>query len=199
MYPLVETIKIFNGIPHNLIWHQKRYEHSYKSIFGKSSKLSIERVIYVPDDFKSGTVKARFLYNKKDFNVEFQNYTPVPVASLKLIAADEIDYSFKFTDRNCIMTKFADRGECDDILMVKKGIVTDTSIANIVFFDGEKWFTPEFPLLNGTARERLLSERRIFIKDIHANDLSQYSHFRLINSMLEFDEQVMIEISAIKD
>ena len=198
MYPLVETIKILDGVPQNLFWHQKRYNHSCKSIFGQSSNLRIEQIIYVPDAFKSGTVKARVLYNRKDYKVEFQNYTPVPVASLKLIMSDEIDYSFKFTDRNSIMAKFTDRGESDDILMVKKGIVTDTSIANIVFFDGEKWFTPEFPLLHGTARQRLLSERRIFTKNIYTNDLSRYSHFRLINSMLEFDEQIMIEISAIK-
>lgn len=198
MYPLVETIKIIDGVPQNLFWHQKRYEHSYNSIFGQSSKLIIEQVLDIPDVFKSGMVKARFLYNKEDFKVELQNYIPLPVASLKLIEADEIDYSFKFTDRHSILTKFADRGDSDDILIIKKGKVTDTSIANIVFFDGERWFTPEFPLLRGTARKRLLSEKRILVKDIFLNDLSHFSHFRLINSMLEFDEQEMINISAVK-
>ncbi len=198
MYPLVETIKIIDGIPQNLFWHQKRYDHSCKSIFKQLSDLRLEKELVVPDSFKSGTIKARFLYSLETFRIEYQKYIPVPVTSLKIVENDEIEYGFKFTDRNSILSMFAGRGESDDILIVKNGRITDTSIANIVLYDGYKWFTPEFPLLCGIARERLLSEGRIFSEDIYANNLNKYSHFRLINSMLEFDEQVMIEISAIK-
>ena len=197
MYPLVETIKIINGAPQNLFWHQKRYNNSFTSLFGYAPNLRLEDVINIPEQFKSGKVKARFLYNQDGYKIEFRNYTAVPVKSLKVIEDNEIEYSLKYTDRTHIGNLILNKGESDDILIVKNGRITDTSIANIVFYNGEKWFTPEFPLLHGTARERLLSEGKIFSLDIHHKDLKSFTHFRLINSMFEFDEQEMLQISSI--
>lgn len=198
MYPLVETIKILNGIPQNLIWHQKRFEHSYQSQFGKAPQIKLEKILVIPDQYTAGKIKARFLYNGESFMAEFQEYIPAKNRSLKIIYNDNIEYDHKFTDRSSITNMMKEKGDCDDILIVKKGKITDSSIANIVFFDGGKWLTPEFPLLKGTARERLLHEERIFLRDIKVENLRLFSHFRLINSMLDFNEQEMLEISCIK-
>ncbi len=146
----------------------------------------------------TGKIKARFLYNKESYFVEFQKYIPVKVRSLKIIENNNIKYDHKFIDRSPIVIMMKERGDCDDILIVKKGKVTDSSIANIIFYDGIKWFTPEFPLLKGTARERLLNGKRIFLQDITVEDLNLFSHFRLVNSMLDFDDQEILEISNIK-
>ena len=198
MYLLVETIKILNGNPQNLIWHQKRFEHSYESQFGKPPGIKLEKILVIPDQFTAGRIKARFLYNRESFTVEFQEYIPAKVRSLKIIYNDYIEYDHKFTDRSAITKMMKEKGDCDDILIVKKGKITDSSIANIVFFDGEKWLTPELPLLKGTTWERLLQGTRIFLQDIKVENLRLFSHFRLINSMLDFEEQEMLEISCIK-
>ncbi|HEY6906318.1 MAG TPA: aminotransferase class IV, partial [Ignavibacteriaceae bacterium] len=100
--------------------------------------------------------------------------------------------------RNAITDLKAYREDCDDILIVRNGTITDSSIANIVLYDGKNWVTPEFPLLEGTARERLLHTGRIISKDIKLDNIKMFSHFRLVNSMLDFDEQEMIGISALK-
>jgi 4-amino-4-deoxychorismate lyase len=198
MYPLVETIKVINGIPQNLFWHQKRIDLSFKKLFKNESNIKIEETLSIPDEFKRGIVKARFLYNQKSFTTEFKSYMPPVIKSLKLIENNNIDYPLKFTDRTSIQNMLKEKGECDDILILKKGRVTDSSIANIVFFDGNKWYTPEFPLLNGTTRERLLSEKKIFTRDITLKSLKLFSHFTLINSMLDFNEQKKIELSSIQ-
>lgn len=198
MYPLVETIKVINGIPQNLIWHQRRYDFSVKSIFGHTSEIKLQDILKIPDQFSKGVVKARLLYNDKGFDIEFRHYILFPVRSLKIIENDAIDYSFKYTDRSIIQKMLFEKGEEDDILIVKHGRITDTSIANIVFYDGNRWFTPEFPLLKGTAREKLLSQNRIILRDISLEDLNFFTHFRLINSMLDFDDQEMIDASNIK-
>lgn len=197
MFPLLETIKVINGIPQNLLWHQKRYDHSIKSLYGRPSKLNLEETIQIPGQFKKGKVKARLLYDDKQFSIKFDRYTPRIVRSLKIIENNEIDYGFKFTDRSLFLGMFEEKVDCDDILIVKQGKVTDSSIANIVFFDGKKWFTPKFPLLKGTAREKLLYHKRIFLRDITLTNLKNFSHFRIINSMLDFDEQEMLDISSI--
>lgn len=76
---------------------------------------------------------------------------------------------------------------CDDILIVKNGFVTDSSISNIIFFDGYKWVTPDTPLLKGTMRQFLLEAAEIKEETITVQNLTTFTSFRLINAMLGFD------------
>ena len=198
MYPLVETIRIRNGVPENLVWHQQRYERSYRTLFGKNPQIIIKNVIKIPAENKKGVVKCRFLYDADSYSIEFYDYTPSRVHSLKLLEDNYLEYPHKFTDRAAINDLLRMKGACDDVLIVKNGLISDSSIANIVFFDGRTWVTPAEPLLKGTARERLLSEGKITAEHITIEDLNKFSHFKLINAMLEFNEQDMIVISGIK-
>ena len=77
--------------------------------------------------------------------------------------------------------------EADDILIIKNELVTDTSIANIAFFDGKKWLTPKTPLLKGVTRTRLLDNSEIFEADIHFRELKKYKKVALLNAMIDFD------------
>ena len=198
MYPLVETIRIRNGVPENLFWHQQRYESSYRTLFGKSPQIILEDTLIIPADYRKGVVKCRFLYDHEIFDTEFYHYNPSHIQTLKLVEDNHLEYPHKFTDRTAINNLLGMKDECDDILIVKNGLITDSSIFNIVFFDGEKWTTPAEPLLKGTARERLLRGGKIEAEHITVEDLKKFSHFKLINAMLEFDKQEMIVISAIK-
>jgi 4-amino-4-deoxychorismate lyase len=198
MYLLVETIRIQNGTPENLEWHQQRYERSYRTLFGKNPQIVLKNAIKIPPEYRKGVVKCRFLYTADTAATEFRSYYRLKVNSLKLAEDNSIEYSHKFTDRTSINNLLKNKRDCDDILIVKNGLITDTSIANIVFFDGSGWITPAEPLLRGTARERLLSEGKISAEHITERDLMQFTHFKLINAMLEFDEQDMILISGIK-
>ncbi len=71
---------------------------------------------------------------------------------------------------------------------MKNGFVTDTSYANIVFWDGGKWITPTSPLLHGTARDRLLDSNQITEAEIAIDDLKNYSKAKIINAMIDMDE-----------
>ena len=63
------------------------------------------------------------------------------------------DYSFKFSNRKAIDDLLKFRNGCDDILIVRNGLITDTSYSNVVFRKDNMYFTPNFPLLNGTKRQ----------------------------------------------
>jgi 4-amino-4-deoxychorismate lyase len=80
------------------------------------------------------------------------------IESLKLVEDNTISYRHKYSDRSHLLELMNMRGDCDDILIVKDGYITDTSFSNIVFFDGDKWVTPARPLLRGTMRESLLTK-----------------------------------------
>ena len=184
MFPLVETIRIAAGIPRNLDLHETRFMSSFMRLFGKFPSYRLRDVIEIPGGFREGVVKLRFLYGKDGYNLEFLPYKMRKVLSLKLVECDEIDYSLKFTDRSKINMLLNQKGDADDILIVKNGVITDTSFANVVFYTGSEWITPATPLLEGTCRAKLLAGGRIAEARITPQDLSGFRAFSLINAML---------------
>ena len=117
----------------------------------------------------------------------YHEYKKREINSLKLVYDDRIDYSLKSTSRDELDALYALRGKCDDILIVKNSLVTDTSIANIAFYDSKKWITPASPLLKGTTRARLLDDGKIFESDVYLDDFKSFSKVALLNAMINFD------------
>jgi 4-amino-4-deoxychorismate lyase len=74
-----------------------------------------------------------------------------------------------------------------DVLIVKNGLITDTSFANIAFSDGNKWYTPDTPLLKGTQRAYYLAQGILTERRISPADLRGFTKARLINAMLDLN------------
>jgi len=120
--------------------------------------------------------------------VTFHEYKKREINTFKLIFENEIDYAYKSTDREEIDALYQKREDCDEILIIKDLLVTDTSIANIAFYTAEGiWITPKSPLLKGTTRARLLDEGKLVEADIKANELRSFSKVALLNAMIDFD------------
>jgi len=185
MFPLFETICVHNSSLLHLHWHQKRVDAAFKAFF-KTPPPQLSSLIEIPSGYNHGWVKCRFLYNDTEWKTEFSAYTTNKVKNLNVIDGGVIEYEHKFTDRKALTTLFDQKGDCDDILIVKDGFITDTSISNIIFYNGKEWHTPSTPLLKGTCRERLLNQHIIAEKDIRVRALINYSHFMLINAMNDF-------------
>ncbi len=75
-----------------------------------------------------------------------------------------MNYEFKYQDRTIINSFLTGINDVSDILIIKNGLLTDTSFSNIILFDGEKWITPDTYLLNGVKRRRLLENNEIIEK-----------------------------------
>lgn len=198
MFPLFETIKIQDGQPQNLSWHQERFERSYGQFYDRSPGVVIQQMLSVPFAFSQGIVKCRFKYNNWEFVFSFQHYQPKRIDTLKIVHDNEIDYSLKYTNRNALENLLQQRAACDDIIIVKNGLITDSSYSNLVFYDGNRWITPAEPLLTGTKRALLLADGIIEADVIRVKDLDAFSSLKLINAMLDFEEQPAIDIAAIK-
>lgn len=196
---LFETIKIVDSKILNLPFHQARVDKAFNNLPGNKKPLDLEQVIKIPREFNSGLVKCKVIYDSSNYRVEFSPYTPRAVKSLKLVFSNNINYDYKYSEREDINSLFSLRGNADDILIVKNGMITDTSIANIVFTDGSSWFTPDAPLLKGTCRERLLQAGTIRERTITTSNLDEYSHLTLVNAMIEFNPENILPVSAIVD
>ncbi len=182
-----ETIKIENAQVFYLSYHQKRYESVLRS-FGVYVYKNLEDYIDPP---AKGLYRCRLVYklHKKTHSIDvaYIPYKKKDIQSLQVVYDDTIEYRYKSTDRDRINKLFLAKGRCDDILIVKNSLVTDTSIANIAFYDSKRWITPKDPLLKGTTRERLLEEGFLSEKDIEVQELQHFSKIALLNAMIGCD------------
>lgn len=176
----LETIKILDGVPFYLEYHQERLN---KALNTKKS-YSLYDLIEPP---RNGLYRCRIMYDIKEIKIEYLPYTKREVKTLKLVVNDTIEYSKKYANRDEINQLVNQKENCDDILIVQNGLVLDTSIANIAFFDGREWFTPKTPLLKGTCRARLLDEDKIIEKDISVQEIKSFKTIALMNAMIDFD------------
>lgn len=194
MYQFFESIKLENGILLNLNYHQERLNNTYYDNYNKTSNFDLNILLIVPKEYNDGVYKCRFSYDSDKCKIDFEPYTKKRIESLQLVVADSIDYKHKYTNREQFKELLEQKKNCDDILIVKDGQITETSFCNIAFFDGINWFTPETYLLNGTCRKRLLYENRIKIKQITPSDLKNYESFCLFNALRgeELNEKIPI-------
>ncbi len=197
MFPLFETICIKEGKICKAELHQARYEKSYQQYYHEFPKDNIIASIHIPNEFKKGLVKAKISYNQNENIVEYSRYSIQNIKTIQLVRNDEIDYTLKYSNRDKIDELYQMRGKCDDVLIVKKSFITDTSYCNIVFFDGEKWITPDLPLLKGVERESLLKNKKIISQRIKEHDLTNFTHFKLINAVRSFDVVEAVDIRNI--
>jgi 4-amino-4-deoxychorismate lyase len=148
------------------------------------------------DSPAKGLHKCRIVYDEAVREVEFIPYQPQRIDSLKVVEDDGISYGFKYADRNEIDELYARRGHCDDVLIVKDGLITDTSFANILFRKGKHWFTPWSALLKGTMRTKLVEHNKVCEEEIPVSEVNTFTSFKLINAMVEF-EAPELDISKI--
>lgn len=196
---LFETIKIENGSVVNIEFHNERVNKSRRDLLGLKESIPLEKYIVVPGNFEKKIFKCRVFYDEKIDKIEFAEHKPNQIVKLRAVEANYASYLFKFTDRtelNNIKQKYAPKFN-EDVLIVKNGLVTDTSIANVVFSDGNKLYTPENPLLQGTQRAYLLFRERITAIKITAADVFNFKEIKLINAMNNLDETSSIPIEAI--
>lgn len=188
MYPLFETLCIDNGHIRNVEWHCRRFETSYSSLYRHCPTYSLLDNTHIPSEYCKGRFRLRISYNESSTKTEIESYITKDITRLKVwVVAPSFDYSLKYTDRSVLNYLFSQRGDCDDVLIIKDGMVTDTSVCNIVFFDGQKWITPSTPLLCGTARARLLADGTIEERPVAESDIHKFEAFRLINALRHFD------------
>jgi 4-amino-4-deoxychorismate lyase len=140
--------------------------------------------VILPYINERGEYKCRFLYNAKNYAIELQNYDRRKIVSLKVIYTSfETTYDFKTIVRKKLDNLFALRASCDEIIIVKNGLVTDAYYYNLVFEKQGKFYTPTQPLLKGVMRSALLQENRIIPMDISVDDISNFEKIHLINAL----------------
>jgi len=179
---LLETIKIEDGEVSNLSYHQARCDESRKALFASTDRLDLSSLIQAPP---KGLYRCRILYDEKIYSIEYIPYSPKEIHTLKIVSSD-LEYDHKYANRDALNKLLQTYTNADDILIEKEGYLTDTTIANIAFYDGKQWVTPEKPLLKGTMRAKLLDVGFLHTRKIKKEDLKNYTQVALMNAMIGF-------------
>lgn len=194
MSQFIESIKVENGKPQLLSLHQKRLEATF-SHFRKPCGLSLENIFEEEDFSEKGVFKFRFLYDLgNEYTTEFQPYIFREIKSFQLMENNDICYEFKFAGRS-ELNKMKQNSAADEIIIVKNGCITDTSFSNLVFLKNGISYTPKTYFLNGVQRQFLLKTKQIQEMEITTDNLSDFSHFRLINAMNDLNSPSIFSIS----
>ncbi len=189
---LLETIRCEGGIAHNLNYHQKRFDQSRQAIWGEYERLDLHALISPPD---KSLIRCRIIYGKNIESIQYIPYTPKTIQTLKIVPST-ISYSYKYADRSELNALLENHPDADEIIIEQEGLVTDTTIANIAFYDGAKWVTPKEPLLKGTMRAKLIDEGFLHLHDIQVNEIHRYEQVALMNAMIGFKLINPIHIST---
>ena len=185
MYPFVETIRVEDGVPHNLRYHQLRMADTMRRFFPHTPVPSLASELEARKWPAGITWKVHVEYDARGITLfKADEYHIRHITRLRLVVCDDIDYAYKSADRRRLETLFAQRGKADEVVIVRNGLLTDTSYSNIALFDGCHWVTPRQPLLRGTMRQSLLDAGVLTEQDIKAEDWRSYRQVSLINAMM---------------
>ncbi|MEO5581310.1 MAG: aminotransferase class IV [Saprospiraceae bacterium] len=195
MYQLFESIKVFEGEIHHWDLHRQRMFFSLQTLYGEEHILdAIESTFWQKPSH--GLFKLRILYDHSRFHMEYIPYTRRTIRKLYLKYHDTITYDHKYSDRVLLNQLTQNLQADEDILIIKSGLLTDSSYSNVALFDGSHWYTPSHPLLKGIKRKWLLDRYAIQEKKISEAEILTYKKIALINAMMDLGE-LSININSI--
>lgn len=188
-----------DGHLQNIEYHQQRVDETFGKLFPANLVISLADSISVPTAKSSGAFRARLVYHRDVVSIDF---LPIVLRSFKsfvLITDNAIVYDCKYEDRSALNRITELKKDADEVIIVQNGYITDTTIGNLLFFDGTHWHTPSNPLLKGTMRQLLIDKGLCYEKQITADNLSRYKSVLMVNALLGFEPQNAVPISAISN
>lgn len=185
---LTEAIRIEKRKLFNLEYHQARFDKARLELLGLNERIKLSEAIKLPDDITDEVYKCKIIYSSKIHSIEFILYNKKLPKTIRLVHDNEIDYSYKYENRDRLKELLQNSG-ANEILIVKNGMITDTSRSNIVLKRKDLFITPASFLLDGTMRRFMLDKKMIQEEIITVSELHQCEKLYLINAMLDIDNQ----------
>jgi 4-amino-4-deoxychorismate lyase len=195
---LLETLAFRDGKVLNLSYHQQRAERSIHNIFGKDEASIDLSTIEVPTFAQKGWYRCRVIYSQNIEEIGWFGYAFKEIKRLKVVEIpSEFDYQYKWADRSFFQKILQQNSDFEEVILTKNGQVTDATIGNLAFWDGQAWHTSDTPLLAGTKRQQLLEKGLLLSCPIHLDDLKSFENVAIINAFRDLDFTNYISIKNI--
>ncbi len=194
--PCIETISVVNRKIQNLDYHNARFNKTRKALWGLEDRWDLSN-IEIPDSVTDLKHKLRITYAHEIETVQWSIHEPREIRSIKKVYIPDIDYTFKYCDRSLLANLFEQRGDADEILIIHNGMVSDSFFGNVALANNSGWYTPTSYLLAGTQRAYLLDQGIIKEQSISEKDLKDYTHLRIINALMDWNNTPTLEIGMV--
>lgn len=178
--PAFETIKADEGILQHINYHQARFNKTRKACYGSADKINLSTILLPP---KNLTCRVRVEYTHEVLHVDYIPYLPRQINSFCVVESN-LNYAYKWSNREEINALLAPG--YDDIIIVKNGLLCDTSIANVALLIDGVWITPQMPLLEGVTRQRLLDSGFLQVGNLTEESLQKMEKFAIMNALIGF-------------
>jgi|GEM_PF-4239780 len=179
-YPFFESIRLVDGEPQLLDYHQRRIDHVFKFAYPYIKPISL--IDLTPSIAPKGICKWRISYNQSASTSSVELYEPQQIEKFVPVTCN-ISYPMKYTDRS-IYTAMNQACDKDEVpLIITDDRLRETNYGNIILKIDQVWYTPMYPIFYGVMRQylivnNLVTERDLFMKDFHDCDAIQ-----MINAM----------------
>lgn len=192
MCQLLESILYQKGKMPLLSLHLDRMNKSRRECLHIHTPISLPKSLEPPAHLVGEKLKLRLLYRREIEQIEWIPYRKASVNRIKALEVPGIEYSHKYADRCHFQLLKKQHKEWDDILILKNGLLTDTTYCNILLHIYGQWLSPEIPLLAGVRRQFLLNKGRITAAPLDQNDLLRATEIRLINALMPMEDCISL-------
>src|SRR5579859_7445204 len=119
MCRFIETIRLEKGKLNNLTYHQARIDRAFKEYFPDTDPFNLREFLSTCPMPAEGLHKVRLVFDREVQSVLISMYTMKKIETLRVIHDDTVTYDHQFENRTALNNLFSQRGDCDDIIIVK--------------------------------------------------------------------------------
>lgn len=192
---LFETIKCQDRRLHHLHYHNLRVRRNLTYFFGIDTDFDLENTINIPDWVNNGLYRCRISYEKEIGEISFFPYEIKHPKIIQLIESESFEYNYKYENRIQFQKLLESYPHADDVIITKNGLLTDVTYANLAFFDGQQWFTPNTYLLPGTKRAYLIDNKQLTEVKISVKEIRNFERIAFINAMRDLHISYTFEVN----
>lgn len=185
----IETIRYAGGQLHLLELHADRMRATCREVYGTEGPGLDASMFHIPPRLAGLTVKCRVIYGRNINDIQYEAYTPRLLSRLRMVSDDTIDYHLKYLDRTPLAYPHIRLRADEGLVIVRNGLVTDSTYANLLLLSPDRAYTPSTPLLPGVMRRHLLDTGRVQAIPVTPSDLLPgnplgITHVTYINALL---------------
>ncbi|WP_329905292.1 aminotransferase class IV [Porphyromonas pogonae] len=178
--------------------HQERMVRTGKYLHWREVPAIPNLLEICPNDIEGDNIKCKITYHEKGISdISFTKYVKRKIDTLRIVVDNEIHYSLKSADRAELEKITHILNENEEAIIVRNGLLTDTTYSNLIIEIAGKLITPSRPLLEGVQRQHLISTGQIVCKDLTVDDLKIADRIFLINAMMPLEDCIGLERNSI--
>ena len=188
---IFETLKTVNGSPIALGRHMRRALESALDlgIPMPPEEFIREQILQTLEENPHEVGRLRICFGNDIFHISHSAYSeqiePARLNFYSQTVIGAIHKLFPYDYRFALIEAANDEGYHDSVLFNEKNEITETAVANLVFYIGGEWVTPPITsgILPGVIRAIAIEECGVRVRPIHVSEIPEVESGFMLSSL----------------